>query len=190
MGKLIQRAIFLAVAGFVSALFTTSTGRLAKELLGLYPGIVFGVAVAAVFVVYDGVRSPSRLLSFFALSTAAYPISVWSGMATMVLFKGFGLASVGRQLVPIPSFFIGGSVGALIIFLGALVVLKRKMSARPFYWALIGGVLGLTGCVVSAARQSALHVQDGDAVHNLALAAIWQTGVALCIVFVVPRKNE
>jgi hypothetical protein len=60
------------------------------------------------------------------------------------------LASVGRQLVPMPSFFIGKASGALIIFLGARILPGR----------------------------------------NPALAAVWQTGVALSIVSVVPRQND
>ena len=190
MTKSIQRALLLAFAGLASALFTTATSKFGMEVGWFYPGVVFGVAIAAVFMLHSGVRSPAKLIGFVAASAAAYPISIWSGMTTLVLGKGYpGSQAAGHQ--DMPMFFIAGSVGALIIFLAALALFGPKKStwrstARPFYWSLIGGLLGVIGSLVSAAGQSTQVHDNGEGVQDPVLSAIWQTGVALCAVFVVP----
>jgi hypothetical protein len=52
-----QRAVLLAFAGLASAIITRITGSLASQLSWLYPGLVVGVVIAAVFVFREGVRS-------------------------------------------------------------------------------------------------------------------------------------
>jgi hypothetical protein len=196
MTKSIQRALLLALAGLASALFANATTKLEMEIGWFYPGIVFGIAIAAVFVLQSGVRSPAKLIAFVAASTVAYPVSIWSAMVTFVLGKNyFGPQTGGRQDMPMPVFFIAGSVGALIVYLAALVLFGPKKSSwrsivRPFCWSLIGGVLGVIGSVLSASAQSARVQDNGEAFQDAVLSAIWQTGVALCIVFVVPAEED
>ena len=58
MTKSIQRALLLAFPGLASALFTTATSKFGMEVGWFYPGVVFGVAIAAVFMLHSGVRRP------------------------------------------------------------------------------------------------------------------------------------
>jgi hypothetical protein len=181
MAKSTQRALLLALAGLASGLFSNATTKLGSDLGWFYPGLVFGVAIAAVFIFHGGVRAPGRLIGFVLASTVAYPIAVWSGM----MMVAFGKAN---QKIPIPSFFVAGSVGAFIILLAALVLSGHKVTARPFYLALIGGVLGVIGVLASAGGQGAPAQDNGDTVQDQVLAVIWQTGVALSVAFVAPRE--
>jgi hypothetical protein len=75
MGRSGQRALLLAFAGLASGLLATPGDNLASGLRWFYPGLVFGVAIAAVFVYHGGAWSPSKPIAFIAASSAAYAIS-------------------------------------------------------------------------------------------------------------------
>lgn len=196
MTKLSQRALLLALAGLASAVFTIATSKLAAGLSAFYPGLVFGVAIAAVFVLHGGVRSPFKPIGFIAASTAAFPISIFAAFGAFGLYDFlFGARSSGRVDIPLPVPFAAGSVGAFIIFFAAFVFFGPanatwRSIGRPALSSLIGGVLGVIGWVISDAAQSQSGASNGDPMRSPALYVIWQTGVALCVAFVVPVEDR
>lgn len=189
MSQLTQRALLLAFAGFASAVFADVTSKLGMGIGWFYPGLVFGVAIAAVLVLHSGVRSPWKLTGFVAASTVAYPISIAAVMLTDVIrnSRDSGLPTWG--------IFIAGCLGALIVYLAAFVLLAPANSTwgstiRPFLWSLVGGVLGVIGFLASGAIPAGDPQNSGNAVQDPVLSAVWQTGVALCAAFVLPVENR
>ncbi|MGP0072259.1 MAG: hypothetical protein ACLPWF_10025 [Bryobacteraceae bacterium] len=193
MSRSIQRLFLLGGAGFTSAFFSMSTESLFPVLGFLYPGLIFGIAVAGVFGLHGGVRSPLRLIGFVAASAAAFPISVYGALWTTPFVRDLwpGYSDWAKSaVVPLPSIFIAGVIGAFIIFLSAFLALATVNVSlhgvvRPACLALGGGVLGTIGWVSAGAGQSPQNL-----LKSAALYVIWQTGVALCIPFVAPEEER
>jgi hypothetical protein len=190
MSKPAQRALLLAFAGVVSALLCGATPQLAARLNWFYPGLIFGIAIAAVFVFHAGVRSPLKPIGFIAASCVAYPISLLAGFGLFALFN-HGSSSSGPLDIPLPAVFGAGSLGAFVVFFSAFLLfgsanLLLPSMARPTLLSLIGGVLAVIGWIAAdaGALRSAQNYRDPS--QSMTLYVIWQAGVALCLDLVVP----
>jgi len=182
-----KSALLLALAGLASALCTIATQALPNWASGYYEGFVFGIWIAAYFVVHEGVRSVGKVVAFVAASTAAFLASV------LAAFKVFdhlpGHASTGSSGVNIPLlvFFISGTVGAFII-LGAAFLLfgPRNVTwrslSRIVLWSGIGGFLGIVGWTLGSLLKR-------PNAQFFPLFIIWQTGVALSLALLLSSER-
>jgi hypothetical protein len=188
-----ERLLLLACAGCASGLLGQLAVGLAPARYALFlPGLIFGIAVTLVFASHGGFNAPFKAVGFIAASTAAYPISVLATFATMPIVTYLGLnnnvdsGGAGRIQVPPSAIFIDGSLGALIVLLGARMVfgsfnLSLRCTLRVALASLAGGVFGVAGWLASNGGQSQHAAISGSPLSFCALYLIWQTGVALCI---------
>jgi len=181
MSRSSQRFFLLACAGVASAFLGLAAQTIVPVLGFLGPGLAFGIAIAAVYLLHGGVRSPFRLLGFIAASGVAFPISVYSALWGTPFVRDLlpGISSwEASATVPLSAIFMAGAIGGFIIFLGAFLLLapanvSLRGLGRPVLLALGGGVLGVIGWTVA---------------KSAALYALWQVGVAFCIPLVAPTK--
>ncbi len=182
-----KSVLLLALAGLASALFTIATSTLANRAFGFYEGFIFGVAIAAYFVLHEGVRSAGRVVAFVAASTAAYLASVEAAFKAFDHFPAHASTGSSGPDIPLPVFFISGAVGAFIIFGAAFLlfgprnVTWRSLS-RIVLWSGIGGFLGIVGWMLGSLLKR-------PNAQFFPLFIIWQTGVALSLALLLSRER-
>lgn len=178
--------MLVALLGLCSALLTSAFEFLEVRLewevfVQLAPPLIFGGVLAAYFRGREQRVSVWRAAVFVALCIAAYFISM---LLAVRLFLAF-LRVHGTNSVRIPFgvSFAAGFVGAFIV-LGAGLFLfgpgnvDWQSIARLFGCALVGGVLGIPGLRAYEYFQS-----------RFLLFAVWETGVALCLGFMLSREQ-
>jgi hypothetical protein len=164
-------------------------------------GIPFGAAMASCLVITGVTRAIWRLLCLLALVPCVLIISVSSAEMVDFLFAG-------RERYHPTSLFVGGTIGGLIILVGALILFQPKIGFRAIAlhtltWAVLPGVLspiawvlGPSLCMwvwsalhrlgLTSPTEAFLHVLNGETVYGppnrlFALFVVWQTGMGLVL---------
>jgi hypothetical protein len=153
-------------------------------------GAIFGIFLAAYFVLFEYQRSPAKALLLVVGSTVAYLAAY---MVTAGLYEHYptilgpdplaGLSSHGPGDVPLPIFFVGGFTGALLVLCAALLLFRPKASAARLLisvlsGATVGGLLGVLGWSIHPTPNLAQ-----TSVFFLHL--VWQPGIALVLAVIV-----
>jgi len=111
--------LLLALTGFSSGVLTSVLPSLlvfvSRELVFLSDA-VFGVAMAWYFWRFRGVRSRWKLLAFVVASIFAYHSATAASMFSPAPRDILGFPSGNLDQIPSDRFFIGGFVGAVILF--------------------------------------------------------------------------
>lgn len=155
----------------IEALGIDSDFTFVKWLLRLWPGIIFGVAIALYFAIL-GVAAPWRAAIFVPLDTGAWYAALWFAIDGA---KGLGFPFTELWQLGIASGLIGASLAALSAL--ALFPLFRR-------WNFVAATIVAGG---------AAGVLLGNGTDGLALAVLfvtWQGAVAACFGWAVARTRE
>ena len=133
--------------------------------LNFLPGIFFGVAlcIAFIFILKQTVSS-AKVLGVILVSSAAYYIAVYSTL---------NLGSSADGSIGIGCFFVGGMIGALILLLGIIFLLKPLRIYQIFLLTVLDGILGMVGW------QSNFANSNDPSLFLLCL--VWQGGMAFAL---------
>jgi hypothetical protein len=177
--------LLITLAGVVSAVLTIVVGSLyyydapeSDSVAYVYKGLLFGVCIAAYFMIFERLRSMWRIAAFIVACAAADLASLYAviGMRT--------LTSADLQLdVGSPALFAAGFAGAFIILAAGLFLFGRRgihwrSLATTFLGAAGGGLLGILGWKIGWLLSPAVLVSS---VQESTLFVLWQTGVALML---------
>lgn len=217
----------LSLAGLISSLLWVTTGnflpsvarwaggefvfRLAEPF---YEGTIFGVSIAAYFVLREGSRSVGRAVIFSIACVAANWASVFASfwvhgrLPHAKLTFGGGSSHLG---IPLPVFFCGGFVGSFVVLAAALFLFDagdtvRRSIGKVLLCASGGGLLGVVGWasgpllggalwlglkgirLIPASETYELAVAQ-DKLGFLALPVVWQTGVGFLLGMMLSSEN-
>ena len=194
-----RRWLFIAfpVAGLLSALVTLcfSLGRFPGDAASatLASG-VFGALNAACMYWFFGLRSTWKIMAFIGVCVAALYISALAAGAAhhnLALFEGFRTQD---SVIDPETFFVGGFVGAFLIFMAALFLMFPVRSFlstcfKALGGGLLGGLLGLLGqagggLVYGVRSHLPVRVFCGSD-FDVSLVVVWQTGVAFILALVL-----
>jgi hypothetical protein len=160
-------------AGLVSALIAVNFLKHPALL-----GAVYGIAIVLCLVLFAGIRTPLRIVTFILACSAAFPLSIF-GAIVLKFGRPQGMDSSLFNL------FVGGCIGAFVVLLfGMLLFGPEKMRGQSLGVAFLcsfgGGILGLLGGALNLALGE--H-RSGDRGSYLGpwVFIIWQCGVALML---------
>jgi hypothetical protein len=177
------------LAGIASALVTiwgmwTPLGR-----VNPFGSLAFGVFLSGCFWIFLGLRSVWKTVVFIVVSVAAALISVLTG------FLVAGKLGDNSQTY-LPEILVGGSVGAFVIVLAAMLLLAPEVRllrcvVKSACWGLAGSVLARIG-MAAGPEFHALRMRLDPKVpdSDMSLIFVWQIGMAfvLALVFWTERK--
>jgi hypothetical protein len=193
----------LTAAGFISAAFTITTQLLEKQTeFTSFGGPIFGLMVAAYFVLWEGSGIGWREAAFVLASTVAYFAAFLSGTAV-------GLVSGGAE-TPLPAIMAGGCVGAFIVLLASIwLFVPEKFGSslvKATLWSFAGSGLGAlgwqSGSAVAQLRFKMLQRIDLIPLtggyylpatkqdNYFSLFVVWQTGMVLLIALLLWYKRR
>jgi hypothetical protein len=179
------------IAGFIAASLTVIVP------IGNLLGITFGVVMAVYFWFFSPARSIQRALGFVGVSTAAYTVAVF-----VTIFSGEYIPHEIKDFAfiagyPPLSFFLGGTVGAFLVLLAAVLFFSTETNLpelllKTFLLALVGGALGVLGWaaghlvgdrILSALGKEQFLNNAGkdDAGYYCSIFLVWQTGMGAVI---------
>jgi hypothetical protein len=171
--------VILALLGFCAALFSYAleivAGGLNSMILLVVPPVVFGGSVGGYFRLRQRSLSVLRIAAFIAACIAAYALSFRSAFLLIALLRTrFPMDNDG---LPLSISFGGSWVGACLVLAAGLFLfgpgnVEWRSLGRLFVSSVIGGLLGMTGWE----RQPLLFL-------------VWQTGVALCLGWMISREE-
>ncbi len=184
----------LTLIGLVSGLLTAflvADPSWAGMTMFLLPGLLFGVAIAAFFVVSGRERKAYKIIGFIGMSFAAYVI------AFLVTFWLTLLTS----LLPAASFvgfFFGGLCGAFLFLVGIKFLLFPIKDREWYSLSFIGGFLALLGVLAGylwsfVVSQVSQYAQSSSSSLPFALGplfVLWQTGMALALGIYIKKSVE
>jgi hypothetical protein len=180
--------VLLALAGLGSALFTVAT-TFKADVAQFSVGLVFGVSLAIYFVVYEGYRTPGKIVTFICACTAAYPAAKFSAFGLLIVFPGDTSGGSARLDIPMPAFFGAGWIGAfLVLTAGTFLFGPRNINWKSLgmvlLWSIVGGLLGVAGGGAPGIR---IH---GTYHEMLLLFLIWQPGAAVLLGLLLARERR
>ena len=153
----------------------------------------FGLFVVGYFVGFGGLRSPWKAMGFVATSVLAYIVAFWACLTVPVNVKFLSLISSGSVFVSTAGLFVGGLVGAAILFAGFFFFLSdrkewRLFVARALPFSLVAGLVAVfawkAGSFLAGQFSHAPASSDWDI--DL-LHILWQAAVAASFGFFLPR---
>ena len=143
----------------------------------LYPligGLVFGIGIGICFAALER-RDLVPVSLFVVACTLASPLALIGGWAA----ERFWFGESGQPMinVSLPSFFVGGLIGGLMILGAALPLFSAPHPSMPY--KILGGTLAC-GCL--ALIGGALdHTQSKTVQHWSYMPLVWQPGTALLL---------
>ena len=163
--------IGLAAAGLASALISMPFMR--YELI--LHGAIFGSVLALYFALFEGVRSPVKLIAFPMVCSVAYPLAI---LAVAFSHLGSSAQSVDFTL---GQYLVGGGVGAFIVLLAGMLLfgpaeMRGDGLGLAFFGGLGGGILSLLG----GELDRAVGLQTAGDI-GVSVFFVWQSGVALIL---------
>jgi hypothetical protein len=178
----------LALAGLISGALTIVVSSVPR-MQDIGVGFVFGLVLIGYFKGYEKQRSSLKLALFLCICTIAWPASNLSAYGAMAIGLALSLANPESINVPLPVFFVGGFMGALIV-LGAGTTLfgHRQLNGRAVGIALLYSVgCGVLGVIAAAADG----IRTEGTYHNMRyLPLIWQPGTALMLGLLIRKDRE
>jgi hypothetical protein len=180
--------VLLALAGLGSALFTVAT-TFKGDVAEFSVGLVLGVSLAIYFVVYEGYRTPGKILTFICACTAAFPAAQFSAVGLLFVFPGDASGGSAKFDIPVPVFFGAGWIGAfLVLAAGTFLFGPRNINWKSLRmvlpWSIAGGLLGVAGGGADGIRT------HGTYHEMLLLFLIWQPGVAILLGLLLSRERR
>jgi hypothetical protein len=198
----------LTLAGLAAGLLTVAadglisripSGMWARPILDeFYVGITFGVAIAAYFALHERRRSAWPAGGFIAISAGAYATAMATSISTLPLLPHRDFANDPK--IPVPAFFSGGFVGAVLVLAAAVFLfrpntVRRSTLPKLALGGVVGGLLGMVGWAsaplvgrpfwhaahalqLSRPWETSLESVHPDQLGMISLFIIWQTGVA------------
>lgn len=130
----------LALAGLGSALFTLVVASAGfSERISV--GFIFGIALAAYFVWYEGYRDSAKMAAFVGACTVAFPAALSSVVPLMIVFQVHVSMVSGKVDTPMPVFFGAGCIGALIVLAAGILLIGSQRVTRNFLGVIVFGPL-------------------------------------------------
>lgn len=190
----VKSILLLTLAGVVSAVLTIVAGSLhyyyapeSDSVAYVYKGLLFGLCIAAYFVIFERLRSIWSIAVFILACAAADVASLYAAIGMRPL-------SVDSQLdIGSPALFAAGFAGAFIILAAGLFLfgprnIHWKCLAAAFLCALGGGVLGILGWKIGGLLSTASPLVSS--VQESTLFVLWQAGVALMLGLVLRYERS
>lgn len=199
----------LPVTGLVSAFLAIAQRALLPgtsiggDIYMFDPGALFGGAIAAYYLLFEGFQGRWKILAFVAACIGAALIAGLCGVASEPYFPAGDAQSGELFPTPLPVFFVGGFAGAAVVIGSARFLFGPKgmgwrAGPRVLLAAIGGGVLGVfgwaAGPILGTALWTVFHIlrltPAGETVSDavraddtqvLSLEVAWQTGVAFCL---------
>jgi hypothetical protein len=191
---------FLPFEGLLSGLLTCALPPLLGSIGGdvlLFVGAVFGAVISAHFWLFRGLRSGWRVFGFVATSTAAYTIAFYSTAWTPIRIAALNFTGTGSGDIDSSQFLTGGFVGGAIVFVGFFFFLSpagevSRFLVKAFCFSLIAALLGVFGWVAGdiLGKIPGFGPRYNQNFNYYALYVIWQTGVAMLFVFLLPAQES
>ena len=181
----------------------------AGALFGIFLGDIFGVFIAVYLSLVVASRSLLRVIGFIFASTFAYILAYYTTMfsADFIGFSNTPGPDYGQlSAAPVSAFFLGGTVGAFVVVLAALLhfpvgATLSRIFGKALLWSLWGGILGalgwasgplLGGIVLRALGKEAVISSPGDGGtdYYYAIILVWQAGMGLVLGIVFTREKK
>jgi hypothetical protein len=189
--KGISSWVILAMLGVTSSIVSMV---MPSEQMGAMPivGGIFGIALAAYFMLYAGIDIFARAIFVPIVSAVIYPCAYFGSMLALKLpLPTFG-SSEDETIATLV--FVGGVIGGFLLLLTVLWCLKtpsltvRGMLGRAAAGSLFSGLLGVVGWILgdSLGRElwKLLPTSPFPSVHSFnfcSLYFIWQPAMAVFI---------
>ncbi len=204
LAGLIAGLLSIVVPPFVHQLDSPFIGALFRSFFST--GAIFGIVLCVYFWGFPRRRPVFGSIGFVLASTAAYILAfqaTWG--AAMFIPFGRHMETDPIAGAPVLAFVWGGTVGAFIVLLAALLFFSTEESVfRNFLQALIwspaGGALGAIGWatgpslgvrIVTAMGQKELLSAPGtaDTGYYYSIFLVWQAGMGLAIGWLFSREQ-
>ncbi len=183
---------FGLIAGLVAGFLTI----LIHNWMFLFVGDIFGAVFALYFWVFYGRRSIAKALGLVLASTVAYIAAFFTTMGVSMQLgpnpiRDSTLGEAGRAPGPPLAFFVGGTVGALLVLVAVELLFSRRslvgMLPRTLGGGVVGGVLGAFGWLLGPSLGKVLLVSlysptspgDTSTPYSLSCFLIWQAGMGV-----------
>ncbi|MGA8073305.1 MAG: hypothetical protein WB995_07485, partial [Candidatus Acidiferrales bacterium] len=174
----------LPLAGFLAGTLQCvipSTGifKIAGRDLFMFSGSFFGVAIAAYFWLFRGLRSVAEPLVFIAISTGAFIVSVFTPIYLFVPLPLLDWPGSGPGQIVTSALFECGFVGAAILFAGFYFCFARDANKLQFLvtascFCVLGGILGMAGWLLGRPLLgSFLNCRPDDNCSFYSMFVIW-----------------
>jgi hypothetical protein len=139
----------------------------------LWPGLLFGIAMAFFFISRKKLYSWMKIIGFVLLSVVAYIIA---HLITLQITPNF-ITYYWNW----PAYFCGGFIGALLLSMSFSGLLHHLTWKKILALAFVGGILGGVGYQISYLFCMSCYVasMSGPFGGFNWLFVIWQTGMAL-----------
>ncbi len=192
------------IAGLLSVVVPPSVSQLDSAFISALFGDlfsaagIFGIVLCVYFWVFPRRRSVFGSIGFVLASTAAY-ILAWFTTASSSMYSPFFRSMDTGSIAgtPVLAFVLGGTVGAFVVLLAALLFFSAEKSVfrnflQALMWSPAGGALGALGWatgpslgvqIVTAMGQKELLASPGtaDTGYYYSLYLVWQAGMGLAI---------
>jgi MFS family permease len=197
--------LFPTLAGLASAVFLVATNSWLSQAWTPSPlrdfflgeclvGAAFGAAISVYLVWREHERSHWRIFLFMLTSVCAYIAAYFATIGVYENYPSFlgghemGLGT--RPNFPLPIFFVGGFLGAFLVFLAALLLFSSGDSSwraltRALKGAVAGGLLGMIGWGLG----ELLDKRGDQQFLTFSLFLVWQPGVALTFGLLLSREK-
>lgn len=186
--------ISLASAGLLAGVLTVVFSSL-NVLPGwsepFYPGAIFGLVIAGYFVAFHGLRTIWKALGFAVMSILAYYSAFFATGTPPFHVRLLDFPQHGLGFIPTGDFFMGGAVGAAILFGGFFLFLSPQQQWEQYLkalaFSLVAGLLAVFAFTVGNQIAFRLTHVDGSDWDVNSLYIVWQTGVACMFAFLLPH---
>jgi hypothetical protein len=177
--------MLLTGAGFASSVLCALLPNSDPKLLGAF----FGILLALYFALYEGVRTPLRLVIFICACSAAYPLSMFGAFGFGLIFHSLTASSSQSNEIPLIYMFVGGSIGASIVLISGMVLFGPPRATDKAWGATLLGAIGggMFGLLGGAIDRMAGPVNNNT---ETGVFVVWQTGVALVLGALLDMARE